>query len=72
MRSNAQHIYLEYAGGQLPVNAILSAIRKELKAKGVTVSDLSVYIQPETNMVYYTVDGKGSGEYCRPLDAFFA
>lgn len=38
----------------------------------MTASDLSVYIQPETNMVYYTVDGKGSGEYCRPLDAFFA
>lgn len=65
--------YLEYVGGQIPVSDIAAAIKKTLaKDVDLDVKEVRIYIQPETNMVYYTVNGESRDEWCAPLDSFFA
>ena len=55
-----EKVFVEFAGGQIEMSAIVDKAKEALGNK--TVKELNVYYQPETGMVYYTADGE-SGSY---------
>ena len=55
-----ENIFVEFAGGQIEMAAIVAKAKEAIGNK--TVKELNVYYQPETGMVYYTADGE-SGSY---------
>lgn len=68
-----EKVFLEYTGGQIPIGEIATKIKKELKKTNpdLEIDEMNCYIQPETNMVYYTINKKAQEDWCKPLDEFF-
>lgn len=62
--------YLEFAGFQYPVSEVEKFVKNEIKKKdpNLKVEHIGVYLQPETDHVYYTVNGTGSPEYFFSFD----
>lgn len=57
-------IVVEYADKSIDVAAVIEACKAHYKSLGHnTPKKLAVYIKPEDNAAYYTVNGKGSDEY---------
>ena len=55
---------LEFAGAQYPMPVIEKFVKAKVKERypDVTVKEIGIYLQPETDHVYYTVNGEGSPE----------
>lgn len=59
---------LELAGSKYPMDVIRKYVKDVVATKFSDVKKIGIYIQPETNMIYYTVNGAGSPEYCFLID----
>ncbi len=49
-----QEVFLEWAGNKLSTEDIVAKVKAASGKK--TIKELNIYVQPETNMVYYTAD----------------
>lgn len=61
-------ICMELAGRKYPMDAIRKHVKEIVETKFPDVKKIGIYVQPETGIVYYTVDGAGCPEYCFLLD----
>lgn len=61
---------MELAGNKYPVDAIRKKIRETVEEKfpKLDVKKIGIYMQPETNFIYYTVNGEGSIDQCISFD----
>lgn len=59
------NVVVEYDGKQIDSRDIIAAAKKAFtKAnKNVVIKTLDIYVQPEENVAYYVVNGKGSEDY---------
>lgn len=64
------NICMEFGGTQYPMDKIRAAIKDRVVTQfpDCKVKKIGVYIQPETNFIYYTVNGEGSPEQCISFD----
>ena len=55
---------LEFAGRQYPVSDIEAYVKECVKSRypDRSVKTIGIYMQPETDHVYYTMDGEGTPE----------
>lgn len=56
-------VCVEMNGLNVDVANIQTAVKNSVKEKGLTATDLKVYINAAEQTAYYTVDGVGNGEY---------
>ncbi len=49
-------VYLEWAGNKVATADIVANVKAAVGKK--TIKELNLYVQPETNLVYYTADGE--------------
>lgn len=54
---------IEFAGLSVTMDAIETAVTKEIEAKGFSGKEILVYVNAEQKAAYYTVDGQGSEDY---------
>lgn len=61
---------MELAGNKYPVDMIRKTVREvvEKKFPDTDVKKIGIYMQPETNFIYYTVNGEGSVDQCISFD----
>lgn len=64
------NLVLEYAGKQFPSEDVKKSLLKKVKTlmPDTVIEELGVYLQPETDIVFYTVNGEGSPEWHLPFD----
>lgn len=55
-------VRLEVGDLSVDVSDIQSAVKKEVKAKGLEASELNIYVNTAEQAAYYTVNGEGSAE----------
>ena len=54
---------IELPGFAVTMSSIEEAIKKDIKDKGIEGKEISVYVNVEQKVAYYTVDGQGSDDY---------
>ena len=54
---------VQYNDKEVDMNEISSQIREKLNAEGITVAELTMYVKPEDNAVYYVVNNDITGKY---------
>ena len=54
---------VQYNNKEIDMNEISSQIKEKLNAEGVTVTELTMYVKPEDNAVYYVVNNDITGKY---------
>ena len=61
----ASEVFIQVSGkGDINVNEIIEACKADYKAKGHRApKDVTVYVKPEEDVAYYTVNGKGSDDF---------
>lgn len=61
----AKDVYvLQYAGKDIDIQAVAASCKEDYKSKGHRMpKNVTVYIKPEENAAYYTVNGKGSEDF---------
>lgn len=62
-------VCVEMSGLSVDIADIQTAVKKVVKEKGLTASELKVYINAAEQAAYYTVDGEGGAEYKVDLTA---
>ena len=62
--------YLEFAGEQYPITVIEKFVKDKVKERypDAEVKEIGIYMQPETDHVYFTVNGEGTPEDCFGFD----
>ena len=55
-------VCVEMSGLSVSVNDIQNAVKKAVKEKGLSASELKIYINAAEQAAYYTVDGEGGEE----------
>ncbi len=63
-------VTMEVSGKQYPVANVTAKVRDVIAEKfsDVNIKKIGIYMIPETNFVYYTINGEGSPEQCISLD----
>lgn len=63
-------LILEYAGQQFSYDMLKECMMKKIKElfPDREVKKVGVYLQPEMDLVYYTLDGEGSPDWCFLFD----
>ena len=63
-------VTMELSGKQYPISVITAKVREVIAEKfaDVNVKKIGIYMIPETNFVYYTINDEGSPEQCISLD----
>lgn len=63
-------LVLEYAGKQFQAEEVKKHLLQKVEAMmpDTVIKELGVYLQPETDIVFYTVNGEGSPEWHLPFD----
>lgn len=61
---------LEFAGRQYPITDLEKCVKAKVAEQypDVVIKDLGIYMQPETDYVYYTVNGEGNENNCFAFD----
>lgn len=54
---------VQYNDKEVDMNEVSSQIREKLNAEGITVAELTMYVKPEDNAVYYVVNNDITGKY---------
>lgn len=63
------NVYLEFNGKQYFIKDIEKRVKQIITDKHKNeFTTLEIYIQPETNFIYYTLDGIGNDTYCINFD----
>ncbi|WP_028504924.1 DUF6465 family protein [Ruminococcus sp. FC2018] len=58
------NVVLQYNGKDIEMKALVEACKADYKAKGhKSASNVCVYVKPEDNAAYYTVNGKGAEDF---------
>lgn len=58
-------LVVELKGKQMDLAMLQDKVIQDIKSKGkASKQEIILYLQPETNKVYYTLDGQGSEKYC--------
>ena len=52
-----EEVFIEYAGTQVSTSDIVARVVEATGKKASAIKTLNVYVQPETGIIYYTVDG---------------
>ncbi len=58
-------VTLEFQGKNVAMRSVVDAAQEAYKAEGNTdaIETLEVYVQPENDVAYYVVNGKGEGKF---------
>ena len=57
-------VVLQYNGKDIEMKALVEACKADYKAKGhKSANNVCVYVKPEDNAAYYTVNGKGAEDF---------
>ena len=61
---------LEFAGMQYAIKDLEKFIKEKVTEKypDLIIKEIGIYMQPETNYIYYTVNGEGTPEDCISFD----
>ncbi len=58
------NVVLQYNGKDIEMKALVEACKADYKAKGhKSANNVCVYVKPEDNAAYYTVNGKGAEDF---------
>ena len=58
-----EKVVVQYNEKEIDMNEVSKALTEKLNAEGIEIAELTMYVKPEDNAVYYVVNNDITGKY---------
>lgn len=58
-----EKVVVQYNEKEVDMNEVSKALTEKLNAEGIEIAELTMYVKPEDNAVYYVVNNDITGKY---------